>query len=193
MKSICVYCGSSMGNNPAMKEVAAELGQELAERQVSLVYGGASIGLMGVLADACLAKGGRVIGVIPGFLDTVEITHKGVTEIIRTESMHQRKTEMAERAEGFIAMPGGFGTLEELAEILTWGQLGLVQKPIGILNVNGYYDPLMIFMDHMLKNELIREDHLSLFVIRDNVKELLEDMESFEVSKTDHRQKLGLT
>lgn len=192
MNSICVYCGSSTGNISSFKDAAEELGRSLAEKEISLVYGGAGLGLMGALADACLDNGGSVVGVIPKFLHEIEIAHDSLTEIVLTESMHERKTSMADRADAFIAMPGGFGTLEELMEILTWSQLRLIQKPIGILNVNGYYDPLMVFFDHMLKQGLIKEQNMDLFVINDTVQGLLEDLESFETAKTKHTQKLGL-
>lgn len=192
MNGICVYCGSSTGNISTFKEAAQELGRSFAEKEITLIYGGAGQGLMGALADSCLDNGGFVVGVVPKFLNEIEITHDRLTEIVLTESMHERKTSMADRADAFIAMPGGFGTLEELMEILTWSQLGLIQKPIGILNVNGYYDPLMVFFDHMLKQGLIKEKNLDLFVINDSVQGLLEDLESFETTKTDHRQKLGL-
>ncbi|RJE71898.1 MULTISPECIES: TIGR00730 family Rossman fold protein [Reichenbachiella] len=192
MNSICVYCGSSTGNNSAFVTAAQELGKKLAEAEITMVYGGAALGLMGTIADSCLDGGGSVVGVIPKFLDEIEISHDKLTEIVLTESMHERKTSMADRADAFVAMPGGFGTLEELMEVLTWSQLGLIQKPIGILNVNGYYDPLMTFFDHMLTQGLIKEAHMDLFVINDDVEKLLEDLRSFEATKADHRQKLGL-
>ncbi|UXP33171.1 TIGR00730 family Rossman fold protein [Reichenbachiella agarivorans] len=193
MKSICVYCGSSMGNNPLFLSAAQLLGRQLAEGDIALVYGGATLGLMGAVANACLDAGGQVLGVIPRFLDEVEITHRGLTEIVITESMHERKTIMADRADGFIALPGGFGTLEELMEILTWSQLGLLQKPIGILNVAGYYDALIALFAQMKKEGLIKEVNMNLFVVKDNVQDLLLALSDFQSQITNHRQKLGLT
>jgi len=192
IKSICVYCGSSGGNSPIFLEAAKQLGEALADQSIKLVYGGAKIGVMGQTANTCLAKGGEVLGVIPDFLSKVEISHEGLTELIKTETMHERKTLMAERSDGFIALPGGFGTLEELAEILTWNQLGLVNKPIGILNVNGYYDKLLAFFDDMLENGFLKKESLTLFVVDSTVDGLLLKMKDFEKANYSFEEKLGL-
>ncbi|MGL1887546.1 MAG: TIGR00730 family Rossman fold protein [Reichenbachiella sp.] len=193
MKSICVYCGSSSGKDAVYLNTAIELGTALADRKIKLVYGGARIGVMGHVADSCLKKGGEVLGVIPEFLDKTEVSHSGLTELVMTKSMHERKTIMAERAEGFIALPGGFGTLEELAEILTWSQLGLISKPIGILNVAGYYDNLLAMFETMLDSGFIKSSNLALFEVDETVEGLLQKMEAFKIIKTSYKEKLGLT
>ncbi|AMJ66562.1 TIGR00730 family Rossman fold protein [Hymenobacter sp. PAMC 26628] len=159
MKSVAVYCGSSAGTNPAFVAQAQALGAALVAQGLTLVYGGGRVGLMGAIADAVLAAGGRVIGVIPGFLDDKELAHKGCTELHVVRTMHERKLLMADRADAFIAMPGGYGTLEELFEVLTWGQLGLHQKPVGLLNVDGYYDQLLLALDRMRDDQLLRAEN----------------------------------
>ena len=147
VKAICVFCGSRFGNDPGYRAMAATVGRAIAERGLTLIYGGGRVGLMGTLADAALAAGGAVTGVIPGALADREVAHGGLGELIVTESMHERKARMAELADGFIALPGGFGTLEELCEILTWAQLGIHQKPIGVLDVACYFDHFIAFID----------------------------------------------
>ncbi|GAA4364691.1 TIGR00730 family Rossman fold protein [Hymenobacter saemangeumensis] len=159
MQSIAVYCGSSSGANPIYTEQAQALGAALAARGLTLVYGGGRVGLMGTIADAVLAHGGAVVGVIPDFLANKELAHTGCTELHVVKSMHERKLLMAERADAFIAMPGGYGTLEELFEVLTWGQLGLHHKPIGLLNVAGYYDHLLLALDRMQADALLRPEN----------------------------------
>ncbi|BDG08182.1 LOG family protein [Anaeromyxobacter paludicola] len=154
-KSICVFCGSAPGKRPAYVDAARNLGALLARRGITLVYGGSSVGLMGALADSALAAGGRVMGVIPNALEEKEIGHKGLTQLEVVPSMHARKARMAELAEAFVALPGGFGTLEEFAEILTWAQLGLHQKPFGLLDVEGYYRPLTSFFDHAVEEGFV--------------------------------------
>ena len=149
MKSIAVYCGSSAGTNPLYITQAQALAAAMVAQNLTLVYGGGRVGLMGTIADAVLALGGQVVGVIPDFLDAKELSHTGCTELHIVSSMHERKLMMADRADGFIAMPGGYGTLEELFEVLTWGQLGLHQKPVALLNVDGYYDHLLRALDRM--------------------------------------------
>lgn len=193
MKSICVYCGSSIGNDNIYEKMAVKLGKTLAARGIRLIYGGAQIGIMGAVARACLDSGGEVTGVIPNFLDKVEITNKDVTELIQTQNMHERKTRMVEKSDGFIAMPGGFGTLEELAEVITWAQLGLIQKPIGILNVNGFYDKLLELIYHMHGAGFMKDANLKLFVHDATVDGLLEKMDHFEFGGASFKQKLGLT
>ncbi len=159
MKSVAVYCGSNSGNQPMYTQQAQEMGRELARRGLTLVYGGGCVGLMGTIADAVLAEGGKVIGVIPSFLADKELAHTGCTELHVVETMHQRKLLMADLAEGFVAMPGGFGTLEELFEVLTWGQLGLHGKPVGLLNTLGFYDALLGLLDHMSAEAFLRPEN----------------------------------
>lgn len=159
---------------------ATEVGQKLAENNIDLVYGGAQVGLMGAVADAVMAKGGKVTGVIPHFLSREEIAHHGLTELIRVESMHERKTKMAELADAFITLPGGYGTLEELFEIITWAQLGLHNKPIGILNLNGYYDCLIAQLDHMVKAGLLRQINRDMLLVADNPIALLKLIKNYQ-------------
>ncbi|WP_042201723.1 TIGR00730 family Rossman fold protein [Paenibacillus camerounensis] len=164
MKSIAVFCGSSEGAQSIYKESAAKLGHELAKRHITLIYGGANVGLMGIVADAVLEHGGSVIGVLPQFLQNREIAHMGLTELIMVESMHERKAKMAELADGFIALPGGPGTLEEYFEIFTWGQLGLHQKPCGLLNINQYFDPLIAMFDTMERERFMQPKYRSMVI-----------------------------
>lgn len=151
MKTVCVYSGSNMGADPEYKKKAAELGFYIAEKGLRLVYGGSRMGLMGVIADTVLENGGEVVGVMPKGLFTGEIVHQQLTELIEVSGMHERKAKMSELAEGFIAMPGGFGTFEELFEVLCWAQIGIHQKPIGLYNVNGYFEPLLKMLDTAFK------------------------------------------
>ena len=159
MNSIAVYCGSSTGNNPNYVAQAQALGAAMVAKGLTLVFGGGRVGLMGTIADAVLAHGGQVIGVIPDFLANKELAHLGCTELHVVKTMHERKMIMAEKADAFVAMPGGYGTLEELFEVLTWGQLGLHQKPIGLLNVDGYYDHLLLALDRMRDDQLLRAEN----------------------------------
>lgn len=147
MKSVCVFCGSSFGSNPAYEQAARQMGSAIASAGLALVYGGAKVGLMGAVADAALEKGGTVIGVLPKSLQEKELAHMGLSELHVVSSMHERKALMAERSDAFVAMPGGAGTMEELFEVWTWGQLGLHEKPCGFLNTNGFYDRLIEFLD----------------------------------------------
>ena len=164
MQRICVFSGSSSGTRPIYAQATEELGRELVRRGLGLIYGGASVGLMGTLADSMLAAGGEVIGIIPSSLISKEIAHKGLTELREVGSMHERKALMAELASGFIALPGGFGTFDELFEILTWAQLGIHQKPVGILNIAGYFDPLLSFIQHMVNEGFVRAAHQHLLL-----------------------------
>lgn len=157
LKKICVYCGSSNGKNPAYKQAAALLGQAMQQRGIGLVYGGATVGIMGAVANAVLEAGGEVIGVIPKSLAVKELAHQQLTELHVVESMHERKAMMAELSDGFIALPGGWGTLEELFEILTWAQLGFHKKPCGLLNIEGYYDGLFDFLDNAFEQQFVNE------------------------------------
>ena len=180
MKSIAVYCGSSAGTNPLYISQAKALGAALVARGLMLVYGGGRVGLMGTIADAVLDLGGRVIGVIPDFLDAKELAHKGCTELHVVRSMHERKLMMADRADGFIAMPGGYGTLEELFEVLTWGQLGLHQKPVALLNVDGYYDHLLLALDRMRDDQLLRTENRKQLLQSANPEDLLAQMAAYQ-------------
>jgi len=180
MKSIAVYCGSSAGTNPLYISQAKALGAALVARGLMLVYGGGRVGLMGTIADAVLDLGGQVIGVIPDFLDARELAHKGCTELHVVRSMHERKLMMADRADGFIAMPGGYGTLEELFEVLTWGQLGLHQKPVALLNVDGYYDHLLLALDRMRDDELLRPENCSMLLQSADPQDLLAQMAAYQ-------------
>lgn len=164
MNAVCVFCGANTGYADVYRAAAARLGTEIASRGLGLVYGGGRVGLMGVLADAALAHGGTVTGIIPEVLAEREIAHGGLSELILTSTMHERKFLMAARADGFIALPGGFGTLEEFCEILTWGQLGIHRKPIGLLNVDGFYDPLIAYFDHAVTQGFVRPVHRSLIL-----------------------------
>ena len=179
MKSIVVFCGSSSGNDPEFLLSAKQLGTTIAARKARLIYGGAKVGLMGCIADAVLEKGGEVIGILPRFLSIKEVAHEGLTQLIIVENMHERKTKMFELGDAFIAMPGGFGTLEELFEVVTWAQLGLHQKPIGVLNVNGFYDPLMAQLDQMVSKVLLKQSNRNLVMIDGTVDGLLAKMEVY--------------
>lgn len=180
LRSICVFCGASPGANPIYAEAAAELGRSLAKAGVTLVYGGGEVGLMGVVADAAMAAGGEVIGVIPQSLQDSEIGHKGLTRLEVVSGMHARKARMAELSDAFIALPGGLGTLEELFEVWTWGQLGYHGKPLGLLEVNGFYGKLIGFLDHLVEERFVRQQHRSMLQIRDTPEALLEALQAWE-------------
>jgi uncharacterized protein (TIGR00730 family) len=176
MKRITVFCGSSNGTKKEYREQAYYLGKTLAIKNIGLVYGGARIGLMGAVADGALANGGEVIGVIPDFLQTKAIAHDSLSQLIVTATMHERKTKMNELCDGVIALPGGFGTIEELFEMLTWAQLALHQKPIGILNTDGYFNNLIAFVQHQLDEQFIKPFHQHLLIVGNTVDDLLEKM-----------------
>lgn len=178
-KSFCVFAGSSAGTDPRFAECAAELGRELAARGYGLVYGGANVGLMGVLADTVLQAGGRVTGVIPDFLVGKEIAHQGLWELKIVSSMHERKATMARLADGFIALPGGFGTLEELFEVLTWAQLGLHGKPCGLLDVGGYYGGLVRFLENAVTHQLLTPENRAMLLVDDEARALLDRLETY--------------
>ena len=179
MRAVCVFCGSSDGRRPEYREAATDLGTRLGQAGITVVYGGASVGLMGAVADAALAVGGEVIGVIPrGFADR-ELAHPGLTALHLTDSMHERKALMADLSDGFIALPGGFGTLEELAEITTWAQLGLHRKPVGVLDIpsaegTGFYALLLAFIDHMVAERFVSETNRALILQASTPAELLD-------------------
>jgi len=174
MQHLCVFCGSSPGANSQYAELARHLGALLARRGVGLVYGGGNVGLMGVLADAVLKDGGHVIGVIPQALVDLEVAHTGLPDLRVVASMHERKALMADLADGFIALPGGIGTLEEFCEILTWAQLGLHQKPCGLINVAGYFDHLMAFLDHAVSERFLRPEHRAMVLVEADAETLLD-------------------
>jgi uncharacterized protein (TIGR00730 family) len=179
MKRICVFCGSSSGSRPEYRAAAEELGAELVRRNISLVYGGTHVGLMGVLADAVLSAGGEAVGVIPEHLMAREVGHKGLTKLHVVRSMHERKALMADLSDAFVAMPGGYGTLEEFCEMVTWSQLGLHAKPCGILNVLGYYSPLLAMLDHAVEERFLKPENRALVLARNSVAELLGALEEW--------------
>jgi uncharacterized protein (TIGR00730 family) len=185
MQRICVFCASSTGNDPAFTLAAESLGHALAVRKISLIYGGGNIGLMGIIADAAMKAGGKVIGVIPQALVDKELAHHGVTDLRIVHSMHERKALMAELSDGFIALPGGFGTLEEFCEILTWAQLGLHQKPFGLLNVSGFYDHFLQFLDHIVETRLLRPQHRALVLDAKSVDDLLSLISAWKTTLVD--------
>ena len=178
--SICVFCGSSEGNDIQIIETAKELGKALANHNIELVYGASKIGIMGLIANATLAHKGKVTGIVPTFLKLKEVVHLGLTELIVTKNMHERKLLMQNRSDAFITMPGGIGTMEELFEILTWLQLGLHSKPIGLLNINHYYDDLIIMLEKMVKKGFLSMDNLKLLIVDDQIETLLEKMRNFK-------------
>ena len=181
MKSLCVFCGSNAGHNPIYRAEAEKLGQLLAARGIELVYGAGNIGLMGAVADACLDAGGKVTGIIPEALVGKEVAgrpvdHRALTRLEVVDSMHTRKARMAELSDGFIALPGGFGTFEEFCEILTWGQLGFHVKPMGLLNVNGFYDPLLGLFDHAVSEGFLRPQNRAMALAENDIERLLDAM-----------------
>ena len=165
IRNLCVYCGSSPGRVPAYADAARALAAVLVERGIGLVYGGASVGIMGLIADAVLARGGRAVGVIPEALVAKEVAHHGLTELHVTRNMHERKAAMADLSDAFVALPGGIGTLEEIFEIWTWAQLGFHAKPCGLLNAGGYYDDLARFLDHTVAEEFVRGPHRAMLLV----------------------------
>ena len=180
MKKICVYCGSSLGRSEAYQNTAIVLGKELARQNITLVYGGASVGIMGILADTVLEYGGEVIGVIPKDILAKEVGHNGLTELHIAENMHERKKLMETLSDGFIALPGGMGTLEELFEVLTWGQLGFHHKPIALMNVAGYYDHLIKHMEHSVQESYVRPEHTKMLMIDDDPASLIKQMNDYQ-------------
>jgi len=179
MKRISVFCGSSSGHDSLYFSQARLLGRTLAKQGIDLVYGGARVGLMGALADGALSEGGTVIGVLPRFLQLKEIAHEGLTELILVDSMHERKTRMNELSDGVIAMPGGFGTLEEFFEMLTWAQLGLHKKPIAILNINGFYDELALLVGKMVDEGFLKDANRQMLLVSGDIEDLLNQMNNY--------------
>ncbi|WEJ71677.1 MULTISPECIES: TIGR00730 family Rossman fold protein [unclassified Pseudomonas] len=182
LRSICVFCGASPGATPIYQEAAEALGRHLAERGIRLVYGGGAVGLMGMVADAALAAGGEVIGIIPQSLKEAEIGHKGLTRLEVVDGMHARKARMAELSDAFIALPGGLGTLEELFEVWTWGQLGYHGKPLGLLEVNGFYEPLLTFLDHLVQERFVRPQHREMLQRASSPAELIDALQAWTPS-----------
>jgi uncharacterized protein (TIGR00730 family) len=176
VRSVCVYCGSSPGADPAFADAAGEVGRLLAASGRTLVYGGGRVGLMGVVADAALGAGGRVIGVIPQALVDKEMAHHGLSELRVVGSMHERKALMADLSDGFLALPGGIGTMEEFFEVWTWGQLGLHAKPYGLLNVGGFFAPLLAFLDRLVEQRFVRPEHRAMLLVGGDANGLLTDM-----------------
>ncbi len=178
---ICVYCGSSRGNNEVYRDMAINLGATFAQRNIGLIYGGGRVGLMGIIAETIMENGGEVVGIIPHFLnDTEGIAFDSISEVHITDSMHTRKAMMYERSDGFIALPGGYGTLDEVFETVTWAQLGLHQKPIGILNTNGYYNNMVAHLDVMVRDGFLSAKNRSMLLISDNLEELLDKMAAYK-------------
>jgi len=174
--SITIFCGSSTGNDAQYAEIAYQIGQFLAKNKITLIYGGAKVGLMGAVADGCIQSDGKAIGVLPHFLSSKEIAHSHLTELILVDTMHERKTKMHELSDGFIALPGGFGTFEELFEILTWAQLGLHKKPIGLLNINDFYTPLLDMIDNMVAKELLNPINKEMLLVANDMDSLFQKM-----------------
>ncbi len=181
LKSICVFCGSKSGNDQQYQQAAIELGRSMAQRNITLVYGGGSVGLMGIIADAVLESGGDVIGVIPRQLATKELLHPGVKEMLVVEDMHTRKAKMSECSDAFIAMPGGFGTLEELFEVVSWVQLGIYSKPMGVLNVAGFYDPLLTMVEHCIETEFIKPKYRDLIIADETPATLIDHLQRHQL------------
>ncbi|SEK99498.1 hypothetical protein SAMN05421740_103196 [Parapedobacter koreensis] len=180
MKNIVVFCGSSMGTDSSYEEQAYQLGKTLAESGIGLVYGGAKVGLMGAVANGALHHGGKVVGVLPHFLQTKEIAHTGLTELILVDTMHERKTKMNQLCDGVIALPGGFGTLEEFFEMFTWGQLGLHNKPMGLLNIGGFYDELIALVRRMVDNGFLKAENQQMLLCHSDIPQLLEQMNNYQ-------------
>lgn len=180
MKRITVFCGSSFGSEKIFEEQAYALGKALAERKIGVVYGGAKVGLMGAVSNGALENNGEVIGVLPNFLKSKEIAHENLTELFLVETMHERKTKMNELSDGVITLPGGFGTLEEFFEMLTWAQLGLHKKPIAILNCNGFYNELLQLVETMVSKGFLKEINQKMLLSSDNIEDLLQKMENYE-------------
>jgi uncharacterized protein (TIGR00730 family) len=182
MDSICVFCGSHDGNNEKFKAAAVELGQLIAKNNMRLVYGGAHVGLMGAVADSALRASGKVIGVMPEHLAAKEIAHRGITELKIVQTMHERKAIMSELSDGFIALPGGYGTLEEFCEMLTWSMLGIRKAPCGLLNIDGFFDHLLKFFDWSAECNFISKEHRDLILVSDTPADLLKQVREFKHS-----------
>ena len=180
MRAVCVFCGSNAGARGIYADATRELARAIARRGLALVYGGAAVGLMGTLADAALEAGGKVIGVIPAALVEREIAHMGLTEQHQVKSMHERKALMADRSDAFLALPGGAGTLEETFEAWTWAQLGHHKKPVGLLNVDGFFDALLAFLDHQVREGFIRQEHRDMLIVESDPERMLDRFEAYQ-------------
>lgn len=180
MKSVAVFCGSSSGSDNIFREQAVALGQTLARQEIQLIYGGADVGLMGAIADATLDAGGKVTGVLPRFLRSKEIAHKKLTELILVETMHERKMKMDELCDGVIVLPGGYGTLEEFFEMITWAQLGLHKKPVAVLNINGFYDDLIRLVQIMVDKGFLKKANQDMLLISSSIDDLLQKMKNYQ-------------
>jgi uncharacterized protein (TIGR00730 family) len=185
MKAVCVFCGSSPGTDPVYWEVASALGREVARRDLQLVYGGGKVGLMGAVADAALEAGGEVVGVIPQALVDKEVAHRGLTELVVVGTMHDRKDRMADMADAFVALPGGYGTFEEFCEVLTWTQLGVHAKPCGVLNVVGFYDPLLALFDRAVADRFLRPEHRALVLTERTATGVLDKLAAWKPMQVD--------
>ncbi|MBL3655580.1 LOG family protein [Fulvivirga sediminis] len=185
MKSVAVFCASSLGKNKIYEETAIALGNKIATKGMRLVYGGAKVGLMGAVANGALQNGGKVIGVIPGFLRTKEVAHEGLTELILTETMQERKTKMHELSDSVITLPGGFGTMEEMFEMLTWGQLGMHKKPMGLLNIDGYYNSLVTLINDMVTKGLLKEVNREMLLVSEDIDDLLAQMQAYKAPEVE--------
>jgi uncharacterized protein (TIGR00730 family) len=180
IKSVCIFCASSAGNSEQYRNSAFEIGEKLAINNLEIVYGGGKVGLMGAVADGGLSKGGKVLGIIPSFMTPHEVAHKRITELLEVKSMHERKLEMHERSDAVLTLPGGFGTFEELFEIVTWIQLGLYQKPVAILNTNGYYNALKMQLETMKKEGLLKAEHHPIIKFCNSFEEVMEHFKTFK-------------
>ena len=180
IRSLCVFCGSRPGTIPAYTEEAYALGQYLARAEIQVVYGGSALGVMGAVADGALSEGGQVVGILPEGLASREKAHQGVTELVVVRSMHERKSLMEARSDGFIALPGGLGTLEELCEITTWAQLGIHRKPVGLLNTRGFFDGFIAFLSHATAQGFLLTEHRDLLLVHEGVQDLVEEMKAFK-------------
>ena len=187
MQSIVVYCGSNMGKSPVYSQTAYALGEELAKRKIRLIYGGGNMGLMGRVADGAMENGGSVTGIIPNFLAKLEVAHKTLTELHLVDTMHERKAKMVSMSDGVIALPGGYGTFDELFEILTWAQLQIFEGPVGVLNINGYYDLLLLQLDKMVEEGFLHIDNRQLLVVANDAITLLDKMEGFRLKNKENK------
>ncbi|MXV50240.1 TIGR00730 family Rossman fold protein [Pedobacter sp. HMF7647] len=185
MNSVCIFCGANFNNDPALANAVEKLAGCLADNQITLIYGGGNVGVMGLLADAVLKRNGKVVGVIPQFLVDKEVAHTGLSQLVITQNMHERKKTMADLSDGFIMLPGGFGTLEEFFEVLTWLQLGLHNNPVGILNLNGYYDFLLKQMDVMVENRFLKRNNRELVINETDPETLVAKMSGFVATPDD--------
>jgi hypothetical protein len=185
MKRITIYCGANVGSEAVFEQQAYLVGKTLAQQNIGVVFGGGKVGLMGAVANGAMQNGGEVIGVIPNFLSTKEIAHDGITEMIKVETMHQRKTLLNELSDAMIALPGGFGTMEELFEMLTWAQLGLHKKPIALLNTNGFYDALLALIQTMVDKQFLKKEYQQMLLHSENITDLLEKIKNYKAPQVE--------